>query len=111
MTPAGEEQAARWKGFAAYLEQVSKGDAPAIRSDYFERYLAYAAIFGLGSHWAKYFQSLGGVPLPIWFHATTGGEADFSAIVAVMASSDTAGAAGDGGASAGASGGGSSGAG
>jgi len=111
MTPAGEEQAARWKGFAAYLEQVSKEDAPAIRPDYFERYLPYAAVFGLGSHWAKYFQSLGGVPLPIWFHATAGGEADFSAIVAVMASSDTAGAGGDGGASAGASGGGSSGAG
>lgn len=112
LTPAGEEQAARWKGFAEYLKQVSKGREPAIRPDYFERYLAYAAVFGLGAGWAKYFQNLGGVPLPIWFHATAGNDGDFGALVAVMSASDSAGAGGDGGAGAGgASGGGSSGAG
>ena len=111
LTPTGEEQAARWGGFAEYLKQVSKGKEPAIRPDYFERYLAYATIFGLGSRWAKYFQELGGVPLPIWFHATAGGDPDFAAIVAVMSASDSAGAGGDGGAAGGASGGGSSGAG
>jgi hypothetical protein len=110
LTPAGAEQAARWKGFAEYLKQVSKGKEPAIRPDYFERYLAYAAVFGLGAGWAKYFQNLGGVPLPIWFHATAGNDGDFGALVAVMSASDSAGAGGDGGAG-GASGGGSSGAG
>jgi uncharacterized membrane protein len=110
LTPAGEEQATRWRGFAEYLKQVSRGKEPAIRPDYFERYLAYAAVFGLGSHWAKYFQDLGGVPLPIWFHATAGSHADFGAIVAVMSASDTSGAGASGG-GAGASGGGSSGAG
>lgn len=110
LTPAGEEQAARWGGFAEYLKQVSKGKEPAIHPDYFERYLAYAVVFGLGANWAKYFQELGGIPLPIWFHATAGGDADFGAIVAVMSASDAAGASGAGGAS-GASGGGSSGAG
>jgi uncharacterized membrane protein len=112
LTPSGEEQMARWKGFAEYLKQVSKGREPAIRPDYFERYLAYAAVFGLGKKWAEYFQTLGGVPLPVWFHATAGSHADFGAIVAVMSTSDSAGAsAGGGGGGAGASGGGSSGAG
>ena len=112
LTPAGEEQSMRWKGFAEYLKQVSKGKEPVISADVFERYLAYAAVFGLGAHWAKYFQQLGGVPLPIWFHATAGSDGDFGAMVAVMSASDSAGASagGDGG-GAGASGGGSSGAG
>ena len=111
LTPAGEEQAARWKGFAEYLKQVSKGREPAIRPDYFERYLAYAAAFGLGAGWAKYFQKLGGAPLPVWFQATAGSDGDFGAIVAVMAASDTAGASAGGDGGGGASGGGSSGAG
>lgn len=111
LTPAGEEQAARWKGFAEYLKQVSKGKEPAIRPDTFEKYLAYAAVFGLGTHWAKYFQDLGGVPLPIWFHATAGSHADFGSMVAVMSASDSSSAGGGAGGGGGASGGGSSGAG
>jgi uncharacterized protein (TIGR04222 family) len=111
LTPAGEEQAARWKGFAEYLRQVSRGREPAIRPDYFERYLAYAAVFGLGARWAKYFQSLGGVPLPVWFHAAAGSNGDFGAMVAIMSASDSAGASAAAGGGAGASGGGSSGAG
>jgi uncharacterized protein (TIGR04222 family) len=110
LTPAGEEQAARWKGFAEYLKQVSEGREPAIRPDTFERYLAYASVFGLGANWAKYFQKLGGVPLPIWFHAMAGNDVNFAAIVAVMSASDSSGVSG-GGSGAGASGGGSSGAG
>lgn len=111
LTPAGEEQAARWKGFAEYLKQVSKGREPAIRPDYFERYLAYAAAFGLGASWAKYFQQLGGVPLPVWFRTMAGSNADFAAMVVIMSASDSAGASAGAGGGAGASGGGSSGAG
>ncbi len=111
LTPEGEEQAVRWKGFQEYINQVSKGKEPAIRPDFFEKYLAYAAVFGLGASWAKYFQKMDGVPLPIWFHAMAGSHGDFGAIVAVMSASDTSGASGGSGGSAGASGGGSSGAG
>lgn len=111
LTPAGEEQSARWKGFAEYLKQVSKGREPAIRPDYFEKYLAYAAVFGLGTGWAKYFQKLGNVPLPVWFHAMAGSNGDFGAMVAVMSASDSAGASAGGAGGGGASGGGSSGAG
>jgi uncharacterized protein (TIGR04222 family) len=110
LTPLGEEQLARWKGFAEYLKQVGRGREPVIRPDYFERYLAYAAVFGLGAKWAKYFQDRGGVPLPVWFHAAAG-HGDFGAIVAMMSTSDSAGAGGAGGGGGGASGGGSSGAG
>ena len=112
LTPVGEEQSARWKGFAEYLKQVSKGREPAIRPDYFEKYLAYASVFGLGANWAKYFQKLGDVPLPIWFHALDAKNANFGAMVAVMSTSDSTGAGGGGAAGgAGASGGGASGAG
>ena len=111
LTPAGEEQSARWRGFAQYLEQVSKGREPAIRPDYFEKYLAYAAVFGIGAEWAKYFQQLGGVPLPIWFQGMAGSDGNFGAMVAVMSASDSAGVSAGAGGAAGASGGGSSGAG
>lgn len=111
LTPSGEEQSARWKGFAEYLKQVSQGREPAIRPDYFEKYLGYAAVFGLGAGWAKYFQTLGNVPLPVWFHAMAGSDGDFGSVVAVMSASDSAGADAGGGGGGGASGGGSSGAG
>jgi uncharacterized protein (TIGR04222 family) len=112
LTPTGEEQAARWRGFGEYLKQVSKGREPAVRPDYFERYLAYASMFGLGAAWAKYFERFGGVPLPVWFHTQPGSDASFGAIVVLMSTSDSSGAGGGGSAGgAGASGGGSSGAG
>jgi hypothetical protein len=111
LTPAGEEQKIRWTSFRNYLDQVSRGQETAIRHDTFERYLAYAADFGLGAAWAKSFKKLGGVPLPAWFQAMPSSDGDFSSMVALMAASDSADSsgAGDGGASA--SGGGSSGAG
>lgn len=108
LTPAGEDEAARWKGFAKYLKQASKGQEPNLSSDSFERYLAFAAAFGLGGPWAKHFQRAGGVPLPVWFHALPGSHGDFGAVVAVMSASDSTAASGGG---ASASGGGSSGAG
>ena len=55
-------------------------------------FLAYAAVFGLGANWAKYFQNLGGVPLPGWFYAFSGSRGDSGAMVAVMSSSDSSGA-------------------
>ncbi len=111
LTPAGEEQKIRWNGFHTYLDQVSHGREPAIRPDTFERYLAFAAVFGLGAAWAKSFQKLGGVPLPAWFQAMAGSDGDFGAMVAVMTASDTATYSGGADGGGGASGGGSSGAG
>ena len=110
LTPAGDEEAARWNSFAKYLKRASKDQQSAMPVDYFERYLAWAATFGLGGAWAKHFQRVGGAPLPVWFHAAPGSDGDFGAVVAVMSASDSAGAsaASTGG---GTSGGGASGAG
>ncbi len=110
LTPDGEDEAARWKSFAAYLKQSSKNQRAVFSSDDFERYLPWAAAFGLGGAWARHFQRAGGAPLPVWFHAMPGSHGDFGAVVAVMSASDSAGASAAGGA-AGASGGGASGAG
>jgi hypothetical protein len=110
-TAAGAEQAARWRALKAYLEGVAKGREPAIRPDFFERYLPYAATFGLGTRWAKVFQKLGGVPLPAWFHAVEGSQADFAVIVPAISSAHSSASGGAGAGAAGASGGGASGAG
>ncbi len=111
LTPEGEAQKIRWNSFRTYLDQVSRGREPAIRPDTFERYLAFAAVFGLGAAWAKSFQKLGGVPLPAWFQSMAGSDGDFGAMVAVMTASDTATSTGGADGGGGASGGGSSGAG
>ncbi len=111
LTPAGEEQKKHWNSFRSYLDQVSHELDPAVRPDTFERYLAFAAVFGLGTAWAKSFQKLGGVPLPAWFQSPSGSDGDFGAMVAVMTASDTATHTGGADGGGGASGGGSSGAG
>ena len=108
LTPAGEEQKIRWNNFRTYLDRVSRGQETAIRPDTFERYLAFAAVFGLGAAWAKSFKKLGGVPLPAWFQAMPGSDGDF---VAMMAASDSAAYSGGADGGGGASGGGASGAG
>ena len=101
----------RWKSFAKYLKQASKSQQPDLAADYFERYLPWAAAFGLGGAWAKHFQRAGVAPLPTWFHAMPGSDGDFGAIVAVMSASDSTGASAASGGGGGASGGGASGAG
>ena len=111
LTPAGEEQKMHWNSFRSYLDQISHGLEPAVRPETFERYLAFAAVFGLGAAWAKTFQNLGGVPLPAWFQSPSGSDGDFGAMVAVMTASDTATHTGGADGGGGASGGGSSGAG
>jgi hypothetical protein len=111
LTPAGEAEAARWRGFVKHLKQASRNQRAIFSSDDFERYLPWAAACGLGGAWARHFQRVGGVPLPVWFHAVPGGHGDFGSMVAVMSASDSAGAGAAGGGAAGASGGGASGAG
>lgn len=114
-TARGEQEGRAWKGFSAYLRDVTRGREAVTRSDLFERYLAYAAGLGLGSAWAHFFQKQGAGIVPAWFQSLqTSGDANFGSFVAFMSAADSAAASGsDGGASAGggASGGGASGAG
>ena len=111
LTPDGEAEAARWKNFARYLKQSSNNQQAVFSSDYFERYLPWAAAFGMGGAWARHFQRAGGAPLPVWFHTMPSSHGDFGAVVAAMAASDSTGASAASGGGAGASGGGASGAG
>jgi hypothetical protein len=109
----GEHQAARWKGFIAYLREVSRGGEPAIRPDMFEHYLPFAAGAGFAQEWAKYFQKKDGTPMPEWFRTLNGtlDGGEFAAIVAFMAVSDSSASLSADSGGSGASGGGASGAG
>lgn len=112
LSEEGLRQAEAWKGFHAYLQSVAKGREAAISAEFFPRYLAFAAAFGMGTQWGKFFQKMGDVPLPAWMHAVQSDMEDgsFVAMMAVISSADSSAASAAGGA-AGASGGGASGAG
>lgn len=111
-TEQGERAAADWKSFAAYLKDVAKGKEALLDTARFERYLPYAAGFGLGEPWAKRYQEQSGFSAPPWFQAlrTDDSSAAFVAVMVASQASFSSGGAGAGGA-AGASGGGASGAG
>jgi len=111
-TEQGERTAADWKGFAGYLKDVTKGKDDLLDVTRFDRYLPYAAGFGLGEAWTKRYQQQSGFSVPPWFQALQADDSS-AAFVAVMVASHasfSSGGGGSGGAG-GASGGGASGAG
>ncbi len=115
LTSQGAAQAEQWQGFSAYLKDVTKGKEPPMRSDFFEVYLPFAASFGLGKAWTRFYQEQGGVPLPSWFISLTPDSFNDSmgALVIFMDTSASSGdsSSGGGGGDGGGGGGGSSGAG
>jgi hypothetical protein len=107
LSDEGAREAVRWQGFSAYLKDVTKGREPAWDLSLFERYLPYAAAFGLAEGWAKAFQKRGGAEIPAWFRAVAGSDdGSFAAFVAMTSSAHTAGSTGAGGAGGGGAGGG-----
>jgi len=113
LTEQGKMAAASWKSFGAYLKDVARGRQFVAGEATFERYLPFAAGFGVGEQWARHFQKEGYAEIPAWFRTLEADGADFGAIVAVMAAANASVSSADGGAAgaAGASGGGASGAG
>lgn len=111
-TEHGERVAADWKGFAAYLKDVSKGKDDLLDMTRFDRYLPYAAGFGLGESWVKRYEQQSGFSTPPWFQALQPDDSS-AAFIAVMVASQASfsSSGGAGGAGGGASGGGASGAG
>ncbi len=102
---------AQWQGFSAYLRDVTRGREPAYDPRTFDRYLPYAASFGLAQQWAKALSQQAGAQIPTWFGAlaTAGTREDgMAAFVAMTTASHSAGSSGGG---SGAGGGGGSGAG
>jgi uncharacterized membrane protein len=111
-TEPGEREAANWKSFAGYLKDVTKGKDDLLDETRFNRYLPYAAGFGLGETWVKRYEKQSGFSAPPWFQALRDDDSS-AAFVAVMVASQSSFSSGGGGAggAAGASGGGASGAG
>jgi hypothetical protein len=107
----GRMAAAQWKGFRSHLKELSRGRAPLPGPDALDRFLPYAAAFGLARAFVKNQQKSGGFALPAWFAAFDSGDgSSVAAFVAFTAATDSSSGASSGSGSGG-SGGGSSGAG
>jgi len=113
LSEQGEQAAALWKSFGAYLKGIVRGREFVAGDALFERYLPFAAGWGLGEPWAKHFQKQGYTAIPAWFGSLEADDVDFSGVVAVLATINASVSSAGGGASGagGASGGGASGAG
>jgi uncharacterized membrane protein len=116
LSDAGAETAVNWNAFSNTLKAVSKGKQAVDSPTMFEKYLPYAAAFGLLQPWAKHFEKEGWTKTPAYFQVlpTTTGNQAMVAFVAMSAATNSSGgsaAAGAGAAGAGAAGGGASGAG
>jgi uncharacterized membrane protein len=107
LSDEGAQQAGQWKGFAAYLRDVTRGRESPFQPKIFEMYLPYAASFGLAQAWTTFFKKQGLAEIPAWFQAAadSSGIDSFVAMAVVTSSASNAGAAGS------SAGGGSSGAG
>jgi hypothetical protein len=112
LTARGRWVASQWTGFSRYLKDIIAKRETLIRPDTFIQFLPYAAGFGLGEQWAKFFQKHGSVEVPAWFHALNAQDAkvSFGVFTTFMSNSSSNASAGGGGGG-GASGGGGSGAG
>lgn len=116
LSERGAELSAQWQGFSAYLKDVTRGREPAYDPRTFERYLPYAAGFGLAGQWAKALSKQAGAEIPAWFGALTmvpedSMDAFVTMSVALHASGGSSSDGGSSGGGGGAGGGGSSGAG
>lgn len=116
LTDQGKYQLQQWRGFANYMKKVASGKETAIRSDFFDHYLPYAATFGLAKAWTRRFRKVEGLTLPVWFHALNPQDFDsgMNSLAGMMDSATSAGSSdsgGGGGGDGGGGGGGSSGAG
>ncbi len=115
LSDGGAETAVAWNAFHNYLKDVSKGRQSIDSPTTFEKYLPYAAAFGLLQRWANRFEKEGWTDTPAYFHvlpSTTRNQAVIAFVAMSHATHSSGGsAAGAGGAGAGAAGGGASGAG
>jgi len=112
LSDKGMQDAARWKAFSHYLRDITRGKELDIPQEVFERYLMYAATFGLAEKWVKYFQKQGVAVAPPWFHSLATSNVDnLSYFVTMIAVSHAVGSSSGAGGGGGAAGGGASGAG
>ncbi|HIE37984.1 MAG TPA: DUF2207 domain-containing protein, partial [Anaerolineales bacterium] len=66
-TRKGAEEAARWRAFKRYLEQIEQYTDLQEATDQFEKYLPYAIAFGLDRTWTRKFSRIETTPVPAWY--------------------------------------------
>jgi len=66
-TSVGAEQAALWRAFRRYLDDIEKHTDLAQAKGLFDRYLPYAIAFGLDKEWIRKFAGVD-APAPTWYY-------------------------------------------
>lgn len=108
-TAMGASAAAQWRKFRQYLKEVSRGRVAMPGPDALDRFLPYAAAFGLAQPLLKEQLKHGAMELPAWFGALRHGDGtEMAAFVAMMGAVSSTSAGAGAASGAGASGGGSS---
>lgn len=65
-TEKGSEEAAKWRAFKRYLENIQKYEKVQEATHLFDQYLPYAIAFGLEKSWIQTFANAG-TPAPGWY--------------------------------------------
>ena len=69
-TRKGAEEAAKWRAFYEYLQNLEKYSDVAEAAQHFDDYLPYAVAFGLDRSWVQRFSAVPNVPIPYWYYPT-----------------------------------------
>lgn len=69
-TRKGAEDAAKWRAFREYLENLEKYADVEGAAKRFDDYLPYAIVFGLDRAWLRRFSQVQTVPVPTWYYPT-----------------------------------------
>ncbi|NWF70682.1 MAG: DUF2207 domain-containing protein [Chloroflexi bacterium] len=69
-TQKGAEEAAKWRAFYRYMDNLDKYSSVEEASLRFEEYLPYAVAFGLNNEWIRRFSKLSDMPVPTWYFPT-----------------------------------------
>ncbi|MCA0452862.1 MAG: DUF2207 domain-containing protein [Chloroflexi bacterium] len=69
-TRKGAEEAAKWRAFYEYLQNLEKYSDVEEASKHFDDYLPYAVAFGLDRAWVRRFSQVQNVPIPYWYYPT-----------------------------------------
>ena len=67
-TELGAEEAAKWKAFRKYLENIKRHEDLEAAPNLFNDYLAYAVAFGLERTWVNTFSRISTTPIPYWYY-------------------------------------------
>ncbi len=66
-TQKGADEAAKWKAFRTYLQDIEQYTDLEKATDIFERYLPYAIAFGVDKKYLSQWEQIKNVPQPMWY--------------------------------------------